>query len=81
MQTPLGLISSAWTKDSGRVNLQITVPPNSNAVVELPAGCENWTESTHTLASAPGIRSLDNGTLQVGSGSYYFDGVCSSVPQ
>jgi len=76
MQTPLGLISSAWTREGGSVQLQITIPPNSSANVELPANCTDWTDSSHPVSGVPGVRSLGHGTLHVVSGSYRLDGEC-----
>ncbi len=76
MQTPLGSISSAWTLKDGKVTLEIGVPPNSSATVELPARCGEWTESGKALDGVPGVRTVGSGTLQVVSGKYRLEGVC-----
>lgn len=74
MQTPLGLISSAWTLGDGHVSVRITVPPNSCAIVRLPPQYGNWTESAHPLDRAPGVRIVGDGKLEVMSGTYRLEG-------
>jgi hypothetical protein len=74
MQTPLGLISSAWTLADGRVSVRITVPPNSSAIVSLPPDYGNWMESGHPLDRAPGVRIVSEGKLELVSGSYRLEG-------
>jgi hypothetical protein len=77
MQTPLGLISSAWSLNESRVNIQITIPPNSSAIVELPAGYDHWTEASHPLDRASGLRFIGEGELEVVSGTYRLEGESS----
>jgi len=74
MQTPLGLISSAWTVSGERATLLITVPPNSSALVDLPPGFGGWTESGHPLGHAAGLRMIGENQLELLSGSYRLEG-------
>ncbi|MBB5066222.1 alpha-L-rhamnosidase [Granulicella mallensis] len=74
MLTPLGLISSAWTQADGLITVEITVPPNSSAIVELPSRYEGWTESAHSLEHAPGLRLMGGRRIEAESGSYRFEG-------
>jgi hypothetical protein len=76
MLTPIGFISSAWKLEDSRVNLWLTIPPNSTSVVQLPATCHGWTESSHPVSVASGIHRLNPATLQIESGSYHLEGVC-----
>jgi hypothetical protein len=74
MQTPRGLISTSWAVSAGRVNVWITVPPNSSAIVELPPRYGNWTESAHSLNDATGVQVVGEGKLKILSGSYRLEG-------
>jgi alpha-L-rhamnosidase len=38
LNSPYGVISSAWTIDNGQVSYDVTVPPNSSATLTLPDG-------------------------------------------
>jgi hypothetical protein len=76
IQTPLGLVASGWTRSGSNVLLSVSVPPNSDAVVELPSGCHDWTESAGPLARSPGIRVAIGQSVRIASGSYQFDGRC-----
>jgi hypothetical protein len=75
----LGEIASSWRKDSGRLQLDIEVPPGATAQIELPAASPAAvTESGISLAKARGIlRVLGTNTREVtiivGSGSYRFE--------
>lgn len=70
-----GLIESNWSVTDTGTSYDIIIPPDSTAVIELPAGGE-LTESGRPLAEAGGIKSLSSGPsvrrLQVGSGRYRF---------
>jgi hypothetical protein len=70
MQTPIGLISSAWTLRDGQISVELMVPPNSSAIVELPSGYAHWTESAHSPTHAPGLRILGESKLELVSGHY-----------
>ena len=45
-----GPIAVEWKKESGRLNLKVSVPPNTTATVKLPDGTTKRLESgQHTL--------------------------------
>ncbi len=70
-----GLIESNWSTADTTTSYEIVIPPDSTAVIELPAGGE-LTEGGHPLAEAGAIKNLPPGNgvqrLQVGSGRYQF---------
>jgi alpha-L-rhamnosidase len=78
MQTPIGLVSSAWTLTDGHTSIELTVPPNSSAIVELPPGYAHWTESGRSPAHAPGLRILDENKFELASGHYRLE--AESIP-
>lgn len=48
--SPFGVIRSAWSIADEQFQLDVTIPPNSTAHVQLPNGCtEEVTEGTHTF--------------------------------
>jgi len=72
-----GLIESNWSVAGQATNYEIVIPPDSTAVIELPASpADQLTEGGRPVAGAPGIKLLPTaGTvhrLQVGSGRYQF---------
>lgn len=75
---PYGLIQSEWTQGDGRIDLNVTVPVNAEALVFLPASdsATHLTEGGKPLDEAPGILAVrfENGTarIRVGSGAYSF---------
>lgn len=38
LETPYGKASSAWTKQGGKVAMEVVVPPNTTATIEFPDG-------------------------------------------
>jgi hypothetical protein len=74
MQTRIGFISSAWTLDGEHLGIRISVPPNTSAIVDLPPHFRHWTESSHPLNLARGLRIVSEGRLEVVSGSYRLEG-------
>jgi alpha-L-rhamnosidase len=73
-----GLITSAWKQENGRMQLEISIPANTQAAVTLPgAAWSDVTESGIPLMQAEGVwNPTQIGTdtqVQVGSGSYQFD--------
>lgn len=69
-----GLIKTRWERAAGVFTLAVTIPPNSSAIVYLPAA-EAW-EGGLPLAAASGITGIaaDDGQLrcELTSGSYLF---------
>ena len=72
-----GEILSVWTTESGRFELNVTVPANTTAEVWVPANdADHVTEGGKAVASADGVRFLrqEDGcaVFEVGSGAYRF---------
>jgi alpha-L-rhamnosidase len=77
-QTPYGLVKSSWTSDKTNFNWHITIPPNSKALVYIPANStSNVTEGDQKVMGVKNIRlvKMENGRaiFQIGSGSYDFE--------
>jgi alpha-L-rhamnosidase len=75
--TPYGKVSSAWTRQGGRFELALEIPPNTRATVRLPsAQLANVTESGRALASGDGItgqrQDANAVVVELGSGPYRF---------
>lgn len=75
--SPYGLISSDWKKNGNELGITIVVPPNTTALVYLPAsGSSVITESGKPVAEIRDIKSLGvkdgNMIMEVGSGKYRF---------
>lgn len=78
-----GPIVSNWSRQGGRLTMDITIPPNTTATVYVPAENEmSVTESGRPAAKVPGIKFLGLGrgaaAYAVGSGTYKFS---SLVPR
>lgn len=72
-----GRIASAWKIEDGRIRLSVTIPPNTSAVVFVPASKpEEVQESGKPAAQAEGVKFLryerGKAVFEVGSGSYEF---------
>ncbi|MBI3867331.1 MAG: family 78 glycoside hydrolase catalytic domain [Verrucomicrobia bacterium] len=72
-----GLISSRWKVEGGRFHLRVEVPPNTRAVVHMPASDPaRVTEGGHALSPASGVQFLrmegDRALLEIGGGRYEF---------
>jgi hypothetical protein len=77
-ESPYGTIRSRWEKQGGRYILEVTIPPNSQATVHLPAADASVvTESGAALADADGVTTLRSKAghvvLRVEAGSYRFE--------
>jgi len=77
VESPYGLVASAWQVTDDGFALQVTVPANTTATVRLPAAqLEVVTEGGVGLDQVPGITGVaqegDDVVLKVGSGSYAF---------
>ncbi len=73
-----GRIGSSWKRTGDRFELDISIPPNTTAIVEVPAtSVDDLTESGKALKHQTGLNLLgmQNGRvrLEVGSGEYHFD--------
>jgi alpha-L-rhamnosidase len=72
-----GLIESDWKMEGGKLVMDVTIPANTSATIEIPAGgAEGITESGQPLANAQGLKVVKTGegatTLEAGSGTYHF---------
>ena len=72
-----GMIAVDWKHDETGVTINVTVPPNTSAIVYVPAGKSKVTTINGKVAaqvlSAKAIGSIDNcSVFEVGSGSYTF---------
>lgn len=72
-----GVIASEWRQSPDRFELALTLPPNTTALVYLPArSAEGITEAGRPLREAAGVQYLrqeeGRAVLQVGAGTYRF---------
>jgi alpha-L-rhamnosidase len=72
-----GRIESAWRLEDGAFHLAVTIPPNTEAVVHLPAqSAEEISEQGQPLGQVEGVREIRREAgavlLTVGSGCYQF---------
>ena len=77
LDSPYGLVASAWDLTEAGLHLRVTVPPNAHATVRLPAqSLDALSEGGEPLAAGNGILSVDLAsdvvTIQVSSGQYEF---------
>ncbi len=77
LDSPYGVVVSAWELTEAGLHLSITVPPNAHATVRLPArSLGALTESGRPLTTGNGILSAhvagDAAIVEVGSGKYEF---------
>lgn len=77
-ETPYGLVKSSWTSDKTNFNWHITIPPNSKALVYIPANStSNITEGNQKVIGVKNIKliKMENGRaiFKIGSGSYGFE--------
>ncbi len=73
-----GRIQSAWKRDGDKLTLEIVIPPNTRAIVSVPArDAAKVTERGQPASKAPGIKFIRyaNGTAvyETGSGTYRFE--------
>lgn len=70
-QSPYGLIASSWKNENNVFELNVVIPPNTDAIIYLPANkLASIKQNNSLLKSIP----VHNGiaTIKVGSGSYQF---------
>jgi len=76
LETQYGKVKSAWSVDSGKITIDITVPPNTTAQIVLPLVNGDVTESgvdINTVNDLSNIKNVGNDIqLTAGSGSYHF---------
>ncbi|MGA2441897.1 MAG: family 78 glycoside hydrolase catalytic domain, partial [Tepidisphaeraceae bacterium] len=73
LNSPYGLISSAWRVENNRVIYDVTVPPNTTATLTLPAKGNDL-----MFAGAPIVRG-ENGAWTLAAGAYKFSFPASSI--
>ncbi len=76
-RTLYGQIESAWRREAGRFHLNVAIPPNTTALVYVPAkDAGSVTESARPATQAPGVKFLrmEGGAAvyEVQSGRYAF---------
>ncbi len=76
-RSPYGQISSAWGVEGDRFALNVTIPPNTKALVEIPTTKpDSVTESGKPAGQASGVKFIEakdgRAIYQVGSGKYSF---------
>jgi alpha-L-rhamnosidase len=77
VETIRGRISTSWKKDRGHLTLNVTIPPNTTAIVRIPTPTTaHLTESGQPLTKAVGVKYLhtvgDRVVVALDSGSYSF---------
>jgi len=77
LDTPYGRAASGWTRAAGELVVTITVPPNAEGEVHLPAAtAEAVTEGGRPLSQAEGIEAVRSEAgavvVSVGAGTYVF---------
>jgi alpha-L-rhamnosidase len=77
-ETPYGVVKSSWTSNNGHFTWHITIPPNSKALVYVPAGTgKAVTESGQAVNTIKDIKlvKMEGGRaiFRIGSGSYNFE--------
>ena len=70
VQSPYGLITSAWTMKGGNFTLNVHIPVNSSAIVYLPAS-EGATFFSNGKKIAVNVIH-GKGKVNIGSGKYQF---------
>lgn len=72
-----GKISTKWMRESGNFSLDVIIPANTTATVELPTtNISSVQEGGHSVANHPEIKSVSDGQgnaqFLIGSGDYHF---------
>ncbi len=74
--SPRGRIVSAWRRSGERFELEVEIPANTTALIEMPATPKSIRESGRQLERVAGVRTLgiEDGRvrLELGSGRYHF---------
>jgi len=69
-QTVRGRVAADWKKQSGSLQLKVTIPANSSATVHVPTSAPNKVRSTPPLK--PVRIEKDAAVYEIGSGAYEF---------
>ncbi|MEO3406693.1 family 78 glycoside hydrolase catalytic domain [Mucilaginibacter sp. CAU 1740] len=77
LETLYGKVKSAWSIDNGIFTLDVIVPPNTSAVVTLPAVDGPVTEGNADITTSKDITNIKPATgsdlqMDIGSGTYQF---------
>ncbi|WP_255486823.1 alpha-L-rhamnosidase C-terminal domain-containing protein [Mucilaginibacter sp. SP1R1] len=77
-QTPYGLVKSNWTNGGGSFTWHITIPPNSQALVYIPAiAIDKVTENGQRVTATKAIKLIKmdaaKAIFKIGSGDYNFE--------
>ncbi len=77
-ESPYGTIVSRWRISNGVLSLEVSVPPNSTAILYLPtSNPDSIKEGNKPLPEAPGVKHLSNeknhSILELQSGRYLFE--------
>ena len=72
-----GRIKSKWTLENDVLQLHVSIPPNSEAIVHIPAlAAENISEQGRPLEQVEGVSKIwqdgETTVLHIGSGQYSF---------
>jgi alpha-L-rhamnosidase len=72
-----GKIVSRWRRSGDRLDLNVTIPPNTTATVYVPSHGGTVAESGKPAGEAPGVKLVRNesgaAVYEVGSGDYQFE--------
>jgi alpha-L-rhamnosidase len=77
-RSPYGVIASEWRRQGERFTWHVTVPPNTTALIRIPAKQgQQLAESGKPLSEAPGLRALGTQDQRVAveaqPGTYTFE--------
>ncbi|MGK6350907.1 family 78 glycoside hydrolase catalytic domain [Parapedobacter sp. DT-150] len=73
-RSPYGVILSEWKKNTRRFELHVEIPPNTDAVIYLPAGAESIISENGKRVHPDRMATVGNGkrTVSVGSGTFRY---------
>jgi alpha-L-rhamnosidase len=77
LETPYGRAESSWRRDGADLQVSVTVPPNAQGIVFLPAtAADDVSESGQPLSEVAGIHAISGAEgqirMELGSGAYQF---------
>lgn len=75
LDTGYGTIATSWAVEADRFTLDLTVPPNVSATVQLPEGCHGEVSESGAATDVTKLDACDGKpvpSFRVGSGSYRF---------
>jgi alpha-L-rhamnosidase len=77
LDSPYGVIASAWRVENDQVLYDVTIPPNSSATLVLPVSPENVRQSGKPLADKSNSGATTR--LPLVAGTYQFSFPCQSI--